>query len=84
MIDPRVLAVDELAANTIVHGYRGQPGTIEVEIERTAEALMVRRRDQAPPFDPTRLAEPDTSLPLEQRPWLLSNQNEATAAARLG
>jgi serine/threonine-protein kinase RsbW len=68
VIHPLVLAVDELTTNTIVYGYRGQPGAIEVEMERTAEAVVVRLRDEAPPFDPTQVAEPDLNLPLEQRP----------------
>jgi serine/threonine-protein kinase RsbW len=66
--DPLVLAVDELAVNIIQHGYRGRPGSIEVEIEQTQDAVIARLRDQAPPFDPTCLPEPDVTLPLERRP----------------
>jgi serine/threonine-protein kinase RsbW len=66
--DPLSLAVDESLANIIQHGYRGQPGTIEIKIESVDDRLVVRLRDQAPPFDPTRLPDPDTTLPLDQRP----------------
>ena len=63
-----ILAVDELLSNIIQHGYHGQPGVIEIEIERAPDSLVVRLRDQATPFDPTRLPDPDTRLPLDQRP----------------
>jgi|SRR5579859_1027943 len=65
---PLVLAVDESLSNIIQHGYQGQPGTIDIEIERAPDSLVVRLRDQAPPFDPTRLPDPNTHLPLNQRP----------------
>ena len=53
-----ILAVDELLSNIIQHGYHGQPGVIEIEIERAPDSLVVRLRDQAPPFDPTQSACP--------------------------
>jgi anti-sigma regulatory factor (Ser/Thr protein kinase) len=66
--DPLELAVDELFCNIIVHGYGGQPGMIEIEIEQVEDALRVHLRDQAPQFDPTRLPNPDITLPFDQRP----------------
>ena len=63
-----LLAVDELTMNIVVHGYHSQLGTIEVEMRTVGDALEVRLRDQAPPFDPTLVSTPDTTLPLEQRP----------------
>ena len=66
--DPLVLAVDEVVTNVIQHGYRGQSGEIEIDIERTPDAVVVTVSDQAPPFDPTRLPDPDITLPLELRP----------------
>jgi serine/threonine-protein kinase RsbW len=62
-----VQAVDESVTNAIVHGYRGHGGTVEVEVERSGKSLVVRLRDQAPPFDPTVLPTPDITAPLEQR-----------------
>ena len=62
-----ILAVDESITNTIEHGYQGRPGEIEIEVRRAEEAVVVHLRDQAPPFDPTRLPEPDVTLPLNQR-----------------
>lgn len=71
--DPAVVpdviqAVDESATNIIVHGYRGSSGIVEVELHVSEGALIVQLRDHAPPFDPTRVAPPDLSSPLEQRP----------------
>ena len=66
--DPLTLAVDESLSNIILHGYRGQPGMIDIELEPVEDALLVHLRDQAPPFDPTQLPNPDIRLPLDQRP----------------
>ncbi len=60
-------AVDECATNIIEHGYRGQPGPIEIEIDRVGENLTIVLRDHAPPFDPTGVPPPDLTLPLEER-----------------
>jgi len=63
-----VQSVDESVTNIIEHGYRGAPGTIEVEVRREGDALMAILRDQAPPFDPTQRPPPDITLPLDERP----------------
>ena len=63
-----VLAVDEMAANVMVHGYQGGPGAVEVEVRPDGNALVVYLRDHAPPFDPTRHPLPDLTLPLDERP----------------
>ncbi len=63
-----LLAVDEAVTNSIVHGYRGQSGMIEIEVKRSGNLLLLRVRDQAPPFDPTQVPPPDLTLPLDQRP----------------
>jgi glutamate/tyrosine decarboxylase-like PLP-dependent enzyme/anti-sigma regulatory factor (Ser/Thr protein kinase) len=62
-----ILAVDEAATNTIVHGYRGRQGFVEVEVGREGDALVVRLRDEAVPFDPTSVPPLDMTLPPEQR-----------------
>jgi serine/threonine-protein kinase RsbW len=62
-----VQAVDESVTNSIVHGYRGAPGSIEVEVDRDRTSLVVRLRDQAPPFDPTSVPPPDINAPLEKQ-----------------
>ncbi len=63
-----VQAVDESAANIIMHGYRGGPGTIDIEIRHEDDLLTVCLRDRAPLFDPTRVPAPDLTLPLDLRP----------------
>jgi serine/threonine-protein kinase RsbW len=63
-----VLAVDEMVTNIIEHGYQGQPGSIEIEVTTREDALIIRLRDQAPPFDPTTRPLPDLSIPFDDRP----------------
>jgi serine/threonine-protein kinase RsbW len=62
-----VLAVDEAATNTVVHGYRSKSGTIDIEMKREGETLLICLRDEASPFDPTAVSTPDITVPLEQR-----------------
>jgi serine/threonine-protein kinase RsbW len=63
-----LVAVNEAVTNIIVHGYRGQPGVIDVKVTYDRDALVVSLQDQSPPFDPTSVPAPDVSLPLAQRP----------------
>ncbi len=63
-----ILAVDELATNSALHGYQGQPGTVEVLVRRSGTDLVVVITDQAAVFDPTQAPPPDLTLPLELRP----------------
>ena len=63
-----LLATDEAATNVIVHGYRDEPGMLEIKMRRSGDSLVVCLRDQAPPFDPTTAPPPNLSLPLEKRP----------------
>jgi serine/threonine-protein kinase RsbW len=62
-----LLAVDEAVTNIIVHGYAGRGGPVEIEITRSPGALVIRLRDEARPFDPTGVAAPDLTAPLEER-----------------
>ncbi|MBM4466217.1 MAG: ATP-binding protein [Chloroflexi bacterium] len=62
-----VLAVDEAASNIIIHGYQGQGGAVEIEVGQEGDALVIRLRDEAAPFDPTTVPAPDLTVPLEQR-----------------
>jgi anti-sigma regulatory factor (Ser/Thr protein kinase) len=64
-----VQAVDEAATNTIVHGYDGRPGWLEVSAAVEDGSFVVRLEDAAPEFDPTSVPEPDLSVPpLARRP----------------
>jgi serine/threonine-protein kinase RsbW len=64
-----IQAVDELVCNVIVHGYAGHQGSIDVAVGRSDDALVVRIRDDAPPFDPRSRPAPRLDLPLEHRPF---------------
>lgn len=58
------LAVEEAVANSIIHGYHGSPGEIEIMLEQAGDAVIIHLRDQAPPFDPTSVPPPDLRIPL--------------------
>lgn len=66
-INELVIAVDEAVTNIMMHGYQGRTGMIEISVESQGENLVVRLRDQAPSFDPTRVPPPDLLAPLEER-----------------
>jgi len=59
-----VLVLEELIANVIRHG---DGSSIEVELEKEWEELVITIRDDGGRFDPTMVEPPDTGLPLEQR-----------------
>lgn len=61
--DDLVQAVDEAASNVCRHGYRGRPGRIRVEADRTEDALAITILDRAPLFDPTVAPRPDLTVP---------------------
>lgn len=63
-----LLAVTEMVTNILVHGYKGKAGPLEIQVSLQGDELVVCLKDQAPPFDPTRLPVPDISVPLEDRP----------------
>lgn len=62
-MDDLVQAVDEAATNVITHGYEGSPGWIEVGVAVEDDRFVVTLEDAAPEFDPTRVAEPDLTVP---------------------
>lgn len=59
------LAVDEAVTNIITHGYDG-PGDIELDLTAEGSDLIVRLRDQAPPFDLASAPPVDLSPPGER------------------
>jgi serine phosphatase RsbU (regulator of sigma subunit)/anti-sigma regulatory factor (Ser/Thr protein kinase)/HPt (histidine-containing phosphotransfer) domain-containing protein len=67
--DDLLLGLDEVVANIVKHGYRGDPGgsiTLRLRIERDAMTLEIR--DQAPAFNPLETAPPDLDVSLDDRP----------------
>jgi serine/threonine-protein kinase RsbW len=62
------LAVSEVCANVIGHGYAGEhEGSIAIETTTTADCLVVRIEDDAPVFDPSVVPPPDTESDLDRR-----------------
>jgi serine/threonine-protein kinase RsbW len=62
------LAVEEVVANVIEHGYAGVPaGPVTVRVRREAQQLVITVEDLAPPFDPMSVKPPDITAPLEER-----------------
>jgi serine/threonine-protein kinase RsbW len=67
--DDLCLALDEILANVVIHGYREDPGgRIELSLRAAPGAIAAEIRDWAPAFDPLGAAAPDLSLPAEARP----------------
>ena len=64
-LEDLVQAVDEAATNAIIHGYRGEPGWLEVRaaVEADGEEFVVTLEDAAPSFDPMSCPEPDLTIP---------------------
>jgi phosphoserine phosphatase RsbU/P len=67
------LAVDEIATNSILHGYEeaGLEGILALRADIDDQALTVTLEDTGAPFDPTTFRPPteeDLRLPLEDRP----------------
>jgi serine/threonine-protein kinase RsbW len=66
-MDDLVQAVDEAVTNVIVHGYRGEPGTIDLTAELIGDDIVITVEDRAPTFDPTTVPTPDLSIPAQHR-----------------
>ncbi|HET9519467.1 MAG TPA: ATP-binding protein [Candidatus Limnocylindrales bacterium] len=62
-LDDLVQAVDEAATNVITHGYDGMPGWIDVGVALAGDRFVVTLEDTAREFDPTKVPEPDLSVP---------------------
>lgn len=65
------LAVDEIASNSIMHGYQeaGLEGHLYVSAELSDGSLRIVLEDEGNPFDPSDTPTPDhVDLPLAERP----------------
>ena len=67
---PFQVALDEALSNIVHHGLAGREGTAEIEIEfrLVGAEVEIVLADDAPPFNPLEVAEPDTARSLEERP----------------
>lgn len=63
-----VLAIEEAASNVFEHAYRGKAGQLTIRLAAVGADLHVTLIDTGRSFDPTAIASPDTSVPLEERP----------------
>ena len=64
-----ILALEELATNAINLGYTdNQEHLIQVEIIVEKDQLLIQYRDDGVFFNPLDVQEPDTNLPVEDRP----------------
>jgi serine/threonine-protein kinase RsbW len=63
------LALDELIANAVTHGFADVANSrMDIELRVEEGTLVLSLTDNGAPFDPTRYSEPaDTESPLEQR-----------------
>lgn len=63
------LVIEELVSNTIKYGYDdNEEHTIRVNVRFESGALSIEVRDDGHPFNPLEQANPDFSLPAEERP----------------
>lgn len=61
------LAVDEATTNIIEHGYGEEcPSRIDITCEKLNDGLKVVIYDDADPFDPTNVPDPDINVSLEK------------------
>lgn len=61
------LAVEEVFANIVHHGYADQPGPVDVNVDTSKQRIVIALTDQAPLFDPSGAPEPRVDAPIEQR-----------------
>lgn len=63
------LAIEEFVTNSIKYGYHDSAEhVIEVELRLTDGDLMLTVTDDGHPFNPLEAPQPDTTLPVEERP----------------
>jgi len=63
-----ILMLDELLTNVVMHGYGDDDsGEIEVTVLTIVHGVEVTIRDSARAFDPFSIAEPDTTLSVDER-----------------
>lgn len=63
------LVIDEVVSNCVKYGYSdSSEHHIEIELGHDGENILVAVIDDGHPFNPLEHPEPDTSLPIEERP----------------
>ncbi len=63
-----LIALDEILANIVYYAYpTGESGMIEVDIDFDGDNLEIRFIDEGIAFNPLAKADPDLSVPVDQR-----------------
>ncbi len=63
-----LIALDEILSNIVYYAYPdGSTGVIDIEIKFDGETIEIRFIDSGVPFDPLTKADPDLSIPVEER-----------------
>jgi anti-sigma regulatory factor (Ser/Thr protein kinase) len=63
------LVLEEMVLNVINHAFDVPgPRKIKVDVTATDDMVTIKIEDDGKEFDPVKATEPDTSLPLEDRP----------------
>lgn len=63
-----MVALEELYVNVSHYAYGEGSGSITVQTDIRPGEAVIRLLDSGTPFDPVAMADPDTSLPVEDRP----------------
>lgn len=63
------LVVDEAVTNVILHGYEGKDGTVDVQVMRDEDALVIYIRDQAEAFSASDVEAPHLETSLAEREY---------------
>jgi serine/threonine-protein kinase RsbW len=61
------LAVEEVITNVIAHGYKKSRGDIDISFRITGSSTEIEIADNAPPFNPLSLPEPDLTGDVSDR-----------------
>ena len=62
-----IIAANEATTNSFIHGFNQNECVLDVVVAFKDSVFCVELSDEAPPFDPTALTQPDTNAPLSQR-----------------
>ena len=61
------LVVDEAVTNIILHGYDGRGGTVDLQMERDGDSIVISIRDAAKSFDAADVETPHLETSLRER-----------------
>lgn len=63
-----LIALDEILSNIVYYAYPdGSTGVIDIDIQFYGKTIEIRFIDSGVPFDPLAKADPDLSIPVEDR-----------------